>query len=156
MVTTTRPTACDVCGIPLDANYFDSASVKDAPVTVGEEVELARHVLHPQQCGRLLCFAQYALPETPTDSKLVETPGYEWLILCNNQPRDPYLPTSLILNPWGENNLPIHLRLEEGCTVRFVVRRTAVAPPVVLTRVGARLQGRFWYNKLYGGLPNAL
>ena len=125
-------------------------------MTVGEEVELARHVLHPQQCGRLLCFAQYALPETPTDSKLVETPGYEWLILCNNQPRDPYLPTSLILNPWGENNLPIHLRLEEGCTVRFVVRRTAVAPPVVLTRVGARLQGRFWYNKLYGGLPNAL
>ena len=45
------------------------------------------------------------------------TPGYEWLILCNNQPRAPYLPTSLILNPWGYNALPIHSEIGRGMHV---------------------------------------
>ena len=88
-----------------------------------------------------------------------KTPGYEWVILCNNQPRAPYLPTSLILNPWGYNAFPIHLRLEEGCTLRFVVRK--VTPPageteVKLSQVGGRLLGRSWYNTIYGGTPNRL
>lgn len=39
---------CDICGIPLDANYFDNASIKPAPVNVGDEVELARYALHTQ------------------------------------------------------------------------------------------------------------
>jgi hypothetical protein len=147
---------CDICGIPLDANYFDSASIKPAPVNVGDEVELAHYALHSQYCGRLLCFAQYAEPQEDTGRKIVETPGYEWLILCNNQPRDPYLPTSLILNPWGENNLQIHLRLEEGCVLRLVVRRVSASPDLLLQKVGGRLQGRYWYNTNYGGLPNQL
>jgi hypothetical protein len=147
---------CDVCGIPLDANYFDEASIQPAPANVGDQVELARYELHPQYCGRLLCFAQYAEPQAEISRKLVETPGYEWTILCNNQPRDPYLPTPLILNPWGENNLPIHLRLEEGCVVRLVVRRVASSPAIELARVGGRLQGRYWYNKLYGGVFHPL
>jgi hypothetical protein len=88
---------------------------------------------------------------------LSNTPGYEWLILCNNQPRAPYLPTSLILNPWGFNALPIHLRLEEGCTLRFVVRKlTPAADDVKLSQVGGRLLGRTWYNTQYGGAPNRL
>ncbi|NEP86159.1 MAG: hypothetical protein F6K18_04625 [Okeania sp. SIO2C2] len=147
---------CDICGIPLDANYFDNASIQPAPVNVGDEVELARYQLHPQYCGRLLCFAQYAEPQEETTRKIVQTPGYEWAVLCNNQPRDPYLPSNLILNPWGENNLSIHLRLEEGCAVRFVVRKVSSSPEIELAKVGGRLQGRYWYNKIYGGLPNRL
>jgi len=153
-------TICQVCGIPLDANYFDNASIKGAPPNVGDEVELARYALHPQYCGALLCFAQYAEPQeepqAPQTKNLFETPGYEWAVLCNNQPRDPYLPTNLILNPWGQNNLPVHLRLEEGCVVRLVVRRVLASPVPLLIKVGGRLQGRYWYNTNYGGTPNRL
>ena len=64
----------------------------------------------------------------------------------------------LILNPWGYNALPIHLRLEEGCTLRFVVRK--VTPygetKVKLSQVGGRLLGRSWYNTIYGGVPNRI
>ena len=86
---------------------------------------------------------------------LVKTQDYEWIILCNNQPRAPYLPTTIIRNPWGQNAFPIHLRLEEGCALRFIVRRTAQTVPP-LTQVGGRLQGRYWYNTIYGGAPNRL
>jgi hypothetical protein len=147
---------CHICGVPLDANYFDNASIKPAPLHRGDEVEVARYALHPQHCGALLYFAQYAEPEEPQGEDVFETPGYEWAVLCNNQPRDPYLPTSLILNPWGRNNLAVHLRLEEGCSVRLVVRKTSSAPETPLRKVGGRLQGRYWYNTIYGGLPNRL
>lgn len=147
---------CQVCGIPLDANYFDNASSFQKAPDVGEEKELARYTLHPQYCGVLLYFAQYAEPQTPETKNLFETPGYEWAVLCNNQPRDPYLPTNLILNPWGQNNLPVHLRLEEGCVVRLVVRRVSASPVTLLEKVGGRLQGRYWYNTAYGGAPNRL
>jgi len=144
---------CQICGVPSDAGYFDVASIQDAPTKVGEEVELARHELHSQYCGTLLYFAQFA-DEGLNRQVISHTPGYEWAILCNNQPRSPYLPTSLILNPWGYNAFPIHLRLEEGCTVRFMVRK--VAPQGALSQVGGRLLGRTWYNTIYGGAPNRL
>ncbi|MGH8604739.1 MAG: hypothetical protein ACREXR_18725 [Gammaproteobacteria bacterium] len=144
---------CHICGVPLDAGYLDVASIKPAPL-VGQEVEVARYELHPQYCGTLLYFAQYAEQLTPPQQVIAETPGYEWLILCNNQPRVPYLPTSLILNPWGYNAFPIHLRLEEGCVVRFVVRK--IAALVTLSQVGGRLLGGSWYNSIYGGAPNRL
>ena len=147
---------CQVCSVPLDAGYFDVASIKTAP-GVGQEVELARYELHPQYCGALLYFMQYAEEKSATKKQVISnTPGYEWVILCNNQPRAPYLPTSLILNPWGANALPIHLRLEEGCTLRFVIRRVASAVPQELAQVGGRLLGRSWYNTIYGGTPNRL
>jgi hypothetical protein len=149
---------CQICGIPLDAGYFDVATIKAAPL-VGEEVEVARYELNPQYCGTLLYFTQYAeqeSPQQPPQQVISTTPGYEWLILCNNQPRAPYLPTSLILNPWGYNALPIHLRLEEGCTVRFVVRKVPVEVGATLSQVGGRLLGRTWYNTQYGGVPNRL
>ena len=159
---------CQICGVPLDANYFDNASIKPAPSNPGDEVELARYALHPQYCGVLLYFVQYikpakaqsediyAKPAKVQSEDIIETPGYEWAVLCNNQPRDPYLPTSLILNPWGHNNLEVHLRLEEGCSVRLVVRKVSPSPEIPLEKVGGRLQGRYWYNTIYGGAPNRL
>jgi hypothetical protein len=150
---------CHICGIPLDAGYFDVADIMDAPQNPGEERELARYALHPQYCGTLLYFAQYAQPEEtqPQETKIFKTPGYEWVILCNNQPRDPYLPTSVIRNPWGENAFPVHLRLEEGCVARIVVRKLPAPPDETkLSKVGGRLVGRYWYNAVYGGVPNRL
>lgn len=160
---------CHVCGVPLDAGYFDVANIIkiQAPLNAGDEVEVARYELNPQYCGTLLYFTQYAeqeippeppQPPRPPQQVISKTPGYEWIILCNNQPRAPYLPTNLILNPWGYNALPIHLRLEEGCTLKFVVRKV---PPsgeteVKLSQVGGRLLGRTWYNTIYGGTPNRL
>jgi len=156
---------CHICGIPSDARYFDVASIKsleppEPPLKPGDEVELARYQLHPQYCGALLYFAQYAEPTTalsPPKKEIFKTPGYEWAILCNSQPRDPYLPTNLILNPWGYNSFPVHLRLEEGCVVRLVVRRVLPDPPEIpLSEVGGRIMGRYWYNTIYGGAPNSL
>jgi len=147
---------CHICGVPQDAGYFDVASIKAAP-KVGEEVEVARYQLSPQYCGTLLYFMQYAELTETGRQVFPKTPGYEWVILCNNQPRAPYLPTDLILNPWGQNALPIHLRLEEGCTVKFVVRKlTPATGDVKLSQVGGRLLGRTWYNTIYGGMPNRL
>lgn len=149
---------CHICGVPMDAGYFDVASIKEAP-KVGEEVEVARYELNPQYCGTLLYFAQYAEEEGLNQQVISKTPGYEWIILCNNQPRAPYLPTSLILNPWGYTNLPVHLRLEEGCTLRFVVRKVTPSSgeaKITLSKVGGRLLGRSWYNTIYGGTPNRL
>ncbi|MGQ0567982.1 MAG: hypothetical protein ACT4P5_00415 [Armatimonadota bacterium] len=150
---------CHTCGVPLDAGYFDVANnIQDAPLA-GEVKELARYELNPQYCGTLLYFTQYADRTEQDASKqqvISHTPGYEWIILCNDQPRAPYLPTSLVLNPWGYNALPIHLRLEEGCTLRFVVRRVASTVKDELSQVGGRLLGRSWYNTIYGGAPNRL
>lgn len=153
-----RPNACPVCGIPLDANYFDVAGIQSAPLP-GQEIELARYALHPQYCGVLLNFAQHAEPTAPQTQPIFKTPGYEWVILCNNQPRDPYLPTSLILNPWGANAFSVELRLEEGCELRFVVRKVRAPADEVeipLAQVGGRLLGRHWYNNIHGGAPNRL
>ena len=147
---------CRICGVPVDAGYFDAAGIKAAPQNIGDEIEVARHELHPQYCGTLLYFMQYAELARTRKQVSSQTPGYEWVILCNNQPRDPYLPTNLILNPWGYNALPIHLRLEEGCTLRLLVRRTASTVPQKLSQVGGRLLGRTWYNTQYGGAPNRL
>lgn len=154
-------TVCHSCGIPSDANYFDVAGRKRAPQP-GQDVELARYELHPQYCGTLLYFAQFAQFADPSGAlrqEIFQTPGYDWVILCNNQPRDPYLPTDLILNPWGFNAFPVNLRLEEGCIVRLVVRKVLPQPGEVeipLSRVGGRLLGRYWYNNIYGGAPNRL
>jgi hypothetical protein len=154
---TSYSNVCQICGIPVDAGYFDAATIQPAPL-IGE-VELARYELHPQYCGTLLYFMQYAELIRTRRQVLSKTPGYEWIILCNNQPRDPYLPTSVILNPWGHTTLPIHLRLEEGCTVRLIVRKVTPAASeteVKLSQVGGRLLGRTWYNTQYGGAPNRL
>src|SRR6476469_2064625 len=133
---------CQVCSVSMDAGYFDVASMQDAPGFGNNsgktEIEVARYELHPQYCGTLLYFMQYAEQSDPKRQVMSYTPGYQWVILCNDQPRAPYLPTELILNPWGANALRIELRLEEGCTLRFVVRKVASVEPQ-LSKVGGRL-----------------
>src|SRR5690349_13277878 len=102
--------ACDVCGIPADAGYFDASSIVGA-LAPGAEVVLARYQLHRNYCGVLLHFAQLA---DPPDFR---TPDLVWQIRCDGHPRDPYLPFDYILNPWGSAAVPVALRLEEGSLV---------------------------------------
>jgi hypothetical protein len=140
---------CAICGIPQDAGFFDKSNIKPAP-ELGEEIVLARYELHRNYCGMLMYFAQY------TEPNKVKTPGYQWQIRCNGQPRDPYLGFDHIINPWGLSGFPIYLRLEEGCVLEFVIRNVGASGDNVLSTVGGRILGRYWYNNIYGGLPNRL
>jgi hypothetical protein len=150
---------CHICGIPWDAGFFDESNVfeldpagKSGPaLNPGQELVLARYELHRNYCGMLLYFAQFTdkLPK-------VKTPGYQWQIRCNGQPRDPYLTFDHIINPWGLSGFPVYLRLEEGCVLEFVVRNVGASGDDVLTVVGGRILGRYWYNTIYGGAPNRL
>lgn len=145
---------CHICGIPQDAGFFDESNIKEAPLP-GEEVVLARFELHRNYCGLLMYFAQFTdlYASNPTE---VETPGYQWQIRCNGQPRDPYLTFGHIINPWGLSGFPVYLRLEEGCVVEFAVRKMGDDQTKTLTKVGGRILGRSWYNPAYGGAPNRL
>jgi hypothetical protein len=145
---------CHTCGIPSDAGFFDASSIGEAPQQ-GQEVVLARYQLHRNYCGMLLYFAQFTdrYAGNPTE---VDTPGYQWQIRCNGQPRDPYLTFAHIINPWGLSGFPVYLRLEEGCVLEFVVRNMGGNSQRTLTKVGGRLLGRYWYNTIYGGAPNPL
>jgi hypothetical protein len=98
-------------------------------------------------------FAQF------TEPSKIETPGYQWQIRCNGQPRDPYLAFQHIINPWGLDGFPIYLRLEESCLLELVVRNLSVSEADIdnqLTKVGGRLLGRYWYNTIYSGVSNRL
>jgi hypothetical protein len=153
---------CHACGIPADAGFFDSSSIADAPTEPGQEIVLARYELHRNYCGVLHYFAQFtdAYAADPTQ---VATPELRWQIRCNGQPRDPYLTFDRIINPWGLSGFPIHLRLEEGSLVEFVVQFAAPSTPIVILsstappilKVGGRLLGRYWYNREYGGFSGS-
>jgi hypothetical protein len=146
--------ACHLCGIPVDAGFFDESTVQDAPQS-GEERVLARYQLHRNYCGLLLYFAQFT-NRYASDPAQVRTPGYQWQIRCDGQPRDPYLTFDRIINPWGLSGFPIALRLDAGCVVEFVVQGNGDDEDLPLTKVGGRILGRYWYNTLYGGAPNRL
>ena len=88
---------CYSCGIPVDAGFFDESAITDAP-ELGEEVVLVRYELHRNYCGMLLYFAQFT-DRYASDPTEVQTPGYQWQIRCNGQPRDPYLTFDRIINP---------------------------------------------------------
>jgi hypothetical protein len=145
---------CQACGLPVDASFFDESTIQDAP-QVGQELVLARYELHRNHCGMLLYFAQFT-DRYAQDPTQVQTPGYQWQIRCNGQPRDPYLTFDRIINSWGLSGFPIHLRLEEGCVVEFVVRRMGDDKDKTVTKVGGRILGRYWYNSEFGGVPNKL
>ncbi len=151
--------ACHICGIPADADFFDSSNVfqidqsraTGPSLNQGEEIVLAKYELHRNYCGVLMYFAQF------TDPMSVRTPGYEWQIRCNGQPRAPYLTFGHIVNPWGMAGFPIGLRLEEGCLLELVIRKVnAPVSTLGLNQVGGRIVGRYWYNTIYGGAPNRL
>jgi hypothetical protein len=147
---------CVVCGIPQDAGFFDESNIKPAPL-LGEELVLAKYELHRNYCGMLMYFAQFT-NKYAGDPTQVETPGYQWQIRCNGQPRDPYLAFQHIINPWGISGFPVYLRLEEGCELEFVIRNLSVGDTDTnkLEKVGGRILGRYWYNTAYGGVPNRL
>lgn len=139
---------CQICGIPQDAGFFDESSIHDAPA-FGEEVILASYQLNRNYCGLLMYFAQFtdAYAANPV---AVQTPGYQWQIRCDGQPRDPYLMFSHIINPWGLSGFPLSLGLEEGCLLEFAIRNVNDQQQA-LKKVGGRLLGRTWYNTAYRG-----
>jgi hypothetical protein len=143
---------CYSCGIPSDAGFFDASSIKVAPQQ-GQEVILARYELHRNYCGMLLYFAQFT-DRFVGNSAEVDTPGYQWQIRCDGQPRDPYLTFAHIINPWGLSGFPVYLRLEGGCLLEFAIRKEGDDQGRILTKVGGRLLGRYWYNTADGGVPN--
>ena len=143
---------CEICGIPSDAGFFDQSSILPAPKIRGQEVVLARYELHRNYCGVLMSFTQFT-DLAVGNSPQFRTPGYQWQVRCNGQPRDPYLTFGHIINPWGYGGFPVQLRLEEGCLVELVIRNVGGTN---LKEVGGRITGRYWYNTAYGGAPNRL
>ena len=143
---------CAACGIPLDSQYFDDSSVKDAP-RLGEEIVLARFELPNQYCGVLEYFSQYTDAFARDPSKII-TPGLEWRLVSNNHALFPYLGFQRVINPWGYGSFPINLRLVENSTIELVVRGVfdggATETKVAAQSVGGRIMGRFWYNSAYG------
>jgi hypothetical protein len=156
---------CEICGIPSDASFFDESQIvaltkpdpqdprKELPILKpGEELVLASYQLHRNYCGVLMSFAQFTDLAVGANPQFT-TPGYQWQIRCNGQPRDPYLTFEHIINPWGYGGFPVQLRLEEGCLVELVIRNIGGNS---LKQAGGRITGRFWYNTSYGGAPNRL
>jgi hypothetical protein len=140
------PGSCAICGIPVDAGYFDDSKVTDAPAP-GREVSLARFELPPQYCGVLQYFAQFTDTYADKPSQIA-TPGLQWMILINKRPLYPYINLDRIVNPWGNGSFEIAIRLDENATVDFIARRTTEEAQIA--KVGGRILGRYWYNAIYG------
>jgi hypothetical protein len=155
LVQPTREQVCAVCGIPLDAQYFDSSAIVDVggsnALEPGRAVPLVSVELPPQYCGVLQYFFQFTNTHAQNPSR-IETPGFEWSIRINGHPLNPYLALRHIINPWGSAIAPISIRLDEGARLEFIVRPLATADPG-LRKIGARLAGRYWYNTAYGNGP---
>ncbi len=135
------------CGIPVDAKYFDESGVEAIP-PLGRDVVLARFELSPQYCGVLEYFSQFT-DEYARDSSQIKTDGLEWVILSNGHPLYPYVKLERIVNPWGFGSFQIAIRLDEGATIEFVVRRRSAGSNRI-NEVGGRIVGRYWYNTAYG------
>jgi hypothetical protein len=134
--------SCMICGIPLDAEYFDVSGFVGDGMAVdqfqdfglqlpgplprrGEHVVLASFQLHPQYCGVLTYFSQYTDLYTRDNTQIL-TPGFEWVILQNGKPVFPYTRLEMIVNPWEYNCLPVLVRLEENARVEFVIRNRGI------------------------------
>jgi hypothetical protein len=154
MIAARREPTCGVCGVPVDAGYFDDSSIVAAPAP-GGEIVLAKFALHQNYCGILQYFAQFtdAYATSPVE---VETPQLEWQIRSDGQPLAPWLTFRRVINPWGLSGFPVHVRLQEGCLVELVVRHVGTSVVLLssgtlpVTRVGGRLLGRYWYNPAFG------
>lgn len=163
--------SCMICGIPLDAEYFDASGFVGSGIAVeqfqnfglqppgplprrGEQVVLASFQLHPQYCGVLTYFSQYT-DLYARDNWQILTPGFEWSIVQNGKPVFPYTRLELIVNPWGYNCLPVVVRLDENARVEFVLRNRAISDAKLETypirAFAGRIMGRYWYNDSFGG-----
>lgn len=174
---------CAICGIPLDAEYFDASGFvsgfngNGAPSdnfksiasplalpSMGESRVLASYQLHTQYCGILTYFAQYTDLYAKHNEEIL-TPGFEWIIMQNGKPVFPYFNMEMIVNPWGNNCLPIAIRLDENAKIEFIIRNRSVVdedlkypmpgnPVYPIRTFAGRIMGRFWYNDIYGGRSN--
>lgn len=171
---------CRICGIPLDAEYFDVSGFVGKSLTKsdgdlvdpfkdfrftplaplprrGEQVVLASFQLHPQYCGVLTYFSQYTNLYVQDNTQIL-TPGFEWSILQNGKPVFPYTRLEMIVNPWGYNCLPILVRLDENARIEFVLRNRSIsddkfegADSYPIHAFAGRIMGRYWYNDSFGG-----
>src|SRR5215468_3129266 len=165
---------CTICGIPLDAEYFDVSGfvgegdsvavdkfnqkfglqLPDPLPRRGEQAVLASFQLHPQYCGVLTYFSQYT-DLYARDNTQILTLGFEWIILQNGKPVFPYTRLEMIVNPWGYNCLPVLVRLDENARVEFVLRNRAVSDTQLngypIEAFAGRIMGRYWYNDSFGG-----
>ena len=140
---------CVLCGIPLDAQYFDESGIVDVQSLPADyrAFDVVEFKLPPQYCGVLQQFFQFS-DLLARDATRIDTPDLEWTIRVNGHPLHPYLGIQHIVNPWGTPCCPLAIRLDEGARLTFAVRRTGAQNEV--TRIGARLVGRYWYNTAYG------
>jgi hypothetical protein len=154
MGRTLTDNCCMICGIPLDAEYFDvSGFVPEEEIPAkGEQKVLASFQLHPQYCGVLTYFSQHTDVYAGDNAK-IQTPGFEWLILQSGKPLFPYTRLDLIVNPWGYNCLPVAVRLDENAKVEFVLRNRSAsnAGDDRIKAFAGRIMGRYWYNDSFGG-----
>jgi hypothetical protein len=144
---------CTMCGIPLDAQYFDKSrivSLKDEPgvLELGRTSVLISLDLPPQYCGVLQYFFQFT-NKFPADQSRAATPDFEWSIRANGHPLHPYLGLRHIVNPWGSQTGPMQIRLDDSARLEFAVRRIGTKEQDI-DQIGVRFIGRQWYNTSYG------
>ena len=170
---------CVICGIPLDAEFFDVSGLIGKPLGKqpgdaalvdpfedfrefepiadlprrGEQKVLATFQLHVQYCGEITYFSQYT-DLYARDNSQIQTPGFEWLIIQNGKPVFPYTRLERIINPWGYNCFPIFIRLDENAKVELVIRNRSVKddqlPDYPIKAFAGRIMGRYWYNDVFG------
>ena len=176
MATVLTDKRCLICGIPADAEYFDSSGFvgnavnkiagngEDGDVDLfdhfgliapdelprrGEQKVLASFQLHPQYCGVLTHFSQYT-DLFGRDATQIFTPGFEWVILQNGKPLFPYIRLDIIVNPWGCNCLPILIRLDENAHVEFVIRNRGIRDDPATGNVPADYPIRAFGGRIMG------
>src|SRR5882724_10568077 len=95
---------CTICGIPLDAQYFDSSRIvnldrEPGVLELGRTEPLISFDLPPQYCGVLQYFFQFTDAYAANPAR-ADTPDFEWTIRVNGHPLHPYLALRHIVNPW--------------------------------------------------------
>lgn len=150
-----RIKVCAVCGIPVDAQYFDESRIVDLQqeedLMAGRTAVIARFELPAQYCGILQHFFQFTDTHAGNPSR-ADTPDFQWTIRVNGHPLYPYIALKHIVNPWGCPSCPVAIRLDENALLEFVVRRVSSTDPDT-KKIGARVVGRYWYNTDYGNGP---
>jgi len=137
------------CGVPVDAECFDASGFAEKIPPRGGQVVLASFQLHSQYCGALTHFAQFT-DDFAAHPASILTPGLEWVLLQNGKPIFPYLRLEMIVNPWGQNCLPVLIRLDENAKLEFIIRNVNYSENKINLLAG-RIIGRYWYNRTFGG-----
>jgi hypothetical protein len=145
-----------ICGIPLDAEYFDvSGFVGKARTEIIDKIDekIDKVLVDPFEAfgltppeglpprGEQRVLASFQLhPQYcgvltyfsqytdlyARDNTQILTPGFEWIIVQNEKPVFPYTRLEMIVNPWGYNCLPVVVRLDENARVEFVLRNRGI------------------------------